>query len=734
MSDALVVQLQADIASFRQGMDAAVASLQKVQDSARRTSSSTANMQQSFASAAVAVKAFVAAKILEYMNELRASFVQLAEAPLKARAGIEALTKSSAQANDMLERTFEIASQTGVAFEDVAGITRRFTVALKDMGGGNAEVAQLTKTLIQMGTVGGGSVAEINAAMLQLSQALASGLLRGEELNSVLENMPLAAQAIAKEFGVSVGELRKMASEGKLTGKEVATALLKAAADTQAAFDKLPLTVERASNNIRTALAKAFDTPQIAGLVQAMAKGLQSWVPVIEKIGRGVSLFLADMSSLNQMITSASNGAVSFGKVLDVALRITGIGAVLELLSSYENLRQFLTQTLPAALTQLNAAWQAWMAAVVGVVGKGIDTLKGLWADFFNWVSQGMGKLTPGFTGPDGLFGKWTVDISAATARAKELADQAEETKRKAVEMGTQAAINASLLKVEWDGAAQGMQRATASADNLKIKLPEVAAATGGAKDKVKELNDELKRFAEQIINKIDPMVEFNATLGKIKAAFDAGYLSIEQYRAALKMLLEEQGKAKEETDKSTEAVAQFASQAGNMFFDAIQNGKDFGDVMKSLLLDLAKMIFQLTVMEPLIKMLRDGLKSSGGIGGILSGIFGSLFSAPVGGPVARFDNAIPLPGARLGSYGTGGAVNGGYGTLTADIKREPVNVVVNNYADATVNTRQRDNGDLEIIIEKVKRSITSDFSRGGNSVAHAVERAYGLNRSSVAA
>jgi tape measure domain-containing protein len=107
--------------------------------------------------------------------------------------------------------------------------SRRFAVAAKEIGGTNAQVLQLVAGIQKAGIVAGASMQETGAATQQLAQALASGTLQGDELRSLLENMPQLAQALARELGVGIGQLRKMGEEGKLTADTVFPALLAAA-------------------------------------------------------------------------------------------------------------------------------------------------------------------------------------------------------------------------------------------------------------------------------------------------------------------------------------------------------------------------------------------------------------------------------------------------------------------------------------------------------------------------
>ncbi len=123
----------------------------------------------------------------------------------------------------------------------------------KELGLGLDQSLQLTDTIGKLLTIGGGSAGSQQAALTQLGQALGSGVLRGDELNSILEQAPRLAQAVADAFGVSVGELRKLGQEGKLTSKELADGLLKLGKDIDAEFERMPKTFGRGATLIRNA-------------------------------------------------------------------------------------------------------------------------------------------------------------------------------------------------------------------------------------------------------------------------------------------------------------------------------------------------------------------------------------------------------------------------------------------------------------------------------------------------
>jgi len=155
------------------------------------------------------------------------------------------------------DAVLDSAAKMGVGAEAFGNSFARFAIAGEQVGMTTNEVLKLTETVSQLGIIGGASTHEMTAAMIQLGQGLASGQLRGEELRSVMEQMPLVTKALVKGVGVDgVGALRAMAEEGKLTADIVAKALLGAADDAASAFAELPLTFERAQNTLSVEWSK----------------------------------------------------------------------------------------------------------------------------------------------------------------------------------------------------------------------------------------------------------------------------------------------------------------------------------------------------------------------------------------------------------------------------------------------------------------------------------------------
>jgi len=137
------------------------------------------------------------------------------------------------------------ATDAGVALEGTVQLFQRLSNTRNSIGATNAEILKLTDTVSKLGVISGASPEAIKNSMLQFSQAMAGGIVRAEEFNSVLENTPELAVKIAEGMGVSVGQLRKLVIEGNLLSKDVFNVLLKQSEQVNKEFATMPMTFGR---------------------------------------------------------------------------------------------------------------------------------------------------------------------------------------------------------------------------------------------------------------------------------------------------------------------------------------------------------------------------------------------------------------------------------------------------------------------------------------------------------
>ncbi|HHA1264655.1 TPA: phage tail tape measure protein [Enterobacter kobei] len=146
----------------------------------------------------------------------------------------------------------EISQRTGTSLEANSNLYSRIAQSLRDAGYASADVAKVTETVATSLKLSGASTEEASSVITQLSQALGSGVLRGEEFNSIMENGGRLAKLLADGLGTTVGGLRNMASNGELTTNKIVP-LLTNAEILRKEFDTLPASISGSAQKVQNA-------------------------------------------------------------------------------------------------------------------------------------------------------------------------------------------------------------------------------------------------------------------------------------------------------------------------------------------------------------------------------------------------------------------------------------------------------------------------------------------------
>ncbi|MEQ0036445.1 tape measure protein [Klebsiella sp. GG_Kp161] len=198
------------------------------------------------------------------------------------QARIARLSPSIDVAKETLASLSAIAAQTGNSLSETERLWESLTTALKETGATNSQILGLTSTLQKIGTIGGSSTEEMANALRQFGQSISGGIVRAEEFNSILEQMPELARQIAAGLGISIGDLRKRMLEGKLTAQDALNSIQRQSQSVNEEFDKMPVSIDRAKNSLDVAFKNAINdlnqaiglTTTLAGLMQSVADNL----------------------------------------------------------------------------------------------------------------------------------------------------------------------------------------------------------------------------------------------------------------------------------------------------------------------------------------------------------------------------------------------------------------------------------------------------------------------------
>ena len=273
------------------------------------------------------------------------AFVRLSDTMTQTTARLDRMNdglQTTAQLQDMI---YQAAQRSRGNYQETVDMVGKLGTLAGDAFSSSAELVAFAEQINKQFKLAGTSTQGAQAAMLQLTQAMSSGVLRGEELNSVLEQAPTIAQAIAKYMGVSVGQMRELASEGKITSQVVKAALFAAADETNAAFERIPLTFAQAwtmagnaaVNSFRPALQKLNDLLN-SELGQKAVNGLIAGLELLGSAAGGVVDLMAAGAQLVadnwNLVAAVLSAAAGVAMLLAAKMVLAGAVSVASALAS----------------------------------------------------------------------------------------------------------------------------------------------------------------------------------------------------------------------------------------------------------------------------------------------------------------------------------------------------------------------------------------------------------------
>ena len=195
--------------------------------------------------------------------KLAKEFIETADEMSQITAKLNLINDGFQTTEQLQQMIFDSAQRTRSSYQDTAQLIARIGMNTGDTFSTNSEMVAFAENLNKSFKIAGASAQEQSSVILQLSQALAGGLLRGQEFNAVMSGAPNIIKNIANYMGVTVGEMRDLAAEGQITSDIIRNAMLSATTEINAQFETLPRTfgdiMTTAKNQITTSLNGAFD-------------------------------------------------------------------------------------------------------------------------------------------------------------------------------------------------------------------------------------------------------------------------------------------------------------------------------------------------------------------------------------------------------------------------------------------------------------------------------------------
>jgi len=297
----IVYQVQMDVANLIEAQRKVNERLEKMNGGAAKTAKSLDQLQTSISRIAGAIATSI---VVEWGR----AFLVAADNMNQLNARIERLTGSSTAAAQTMQSLMQISSSTGGSLQDTQKLWETLSTALRDTGATNSQIIQLTDTLQKIGRIGGSSSEEMANALRQFGQSISSGVVRAEEFNSVLEQMPELARQMASGMGVSMGELRQLMLDGKLTAEDALNAIQRRTSSVNSEFEKLPRSLSQAN----TALTNSFLT--MVDNVNKATGASNGMVLVIDSLAVAIGRLTGQAATASQQIADLRSEAEMYAR------------------------------------------------------------------------------------------------------------------------------------------------------------------------------------------------------------------------------------------------------------------------------------------------------------------------------------------------------------------------------------------------------------------------------------
>lgn len=255
-------------------------------------------------------------------------------------------TTSAANFRKVSDEVFAAANRAKVPVADLGQTYQRIDSALKNLGMSQKQALTVTETAAKALSLSGATAEESGAALLQLSQAFNKGKLDGDEFRTVMELMPPVADALAKQLGVTRGELLNLAPQGKITAQVMADAFTKLSVDVDKQFSKITPTIGGSLTVLRNNALKAFgEFDKATGFTETwskailnLANNLDKVIPIVATLGTTIAAYIGvtAVQALGKAIVSGT----LFNAVLSVnplVAFVTGITAVVSALAYFSD-------------------------------------------------------------------------------------------------------------------------------------------------------------------------------------------------------------------------------------------------------------------------------------------------------------------------------------------------------------------------------------------------------------
>lgn len=312
------------------------------------------------------------------------SLLDTADAMQSINSQVRQVTSSETEYLAVQRQLLDVANNTRASLESTSSLYVSTSRALKDYGYTQQEILQFTEATNNAMTIGGVQAEQQAAALMQLSQALGSGVLQGDEFKSIAEAAPILLDTIAEYMGKSRAEIKKLGSEGELTADVIFKAISGASEKFSEQAAKMPMTMGQAltvfSNNWQSMISKLLNDSGamsgIASIIKMIADNLNLVVPIVAGFGVAVAAATAQVIGFNVAMLANPIGLVA-----------VAIGAVIGLISQFGDQIDVFGGGWSNLLDVIQAVWQA----ITETIGAAIAEIKAWFGGVTDWLNENVG-------------------------------------------------------------------------------------------------------------------------------------------------------------------------------------------------------------------------------------------------------------------------------------------------------------------------------------------------------
>ncbi|MGQ3902957.1 tape measure protein [Mixta calida] len=279
--------------------------MKQAQDQASAAQQNTSATSGTLKTGLTAIASAIAvSQVIEYGKQ----FLQVADAMTQLQARIDRLSPSAKEGAATFQALASIASASGSSLQETERLWETLTSSLKSAGATNGQILSLTDTLQKIGRIGGSSTEEMANALRQFGQSIASGTVRAEEFNSIIEQMPELARQMAAGLGISTGELRKRMLEGKLSAEDALNAIMSQTSKVNDEFSRLPRTVDQATNSL------TISFQEFVKQINDATGASTGMVHIIDSISSAIDRLAGKVPTATQQIADLNSTADMFAR------------------------------------------------------------------------------------------------------------------------------------------------------------------------------------------------------------------------------------------------------------------------------------------------------------------------------------------------------------------------------------------------------------------------------------